>query len=91
MRLLCGYPPLSLAAISLSGGPPPIQGVGGEAPGSVLLLEDAIQQRLPRGDQRVTAIFAATIALVQDDLKRVLAYSTVSQLGFMMVGLGVGS
>ena len=38
-----------------------------------------------------TAIFAATIALVQDDLKRVLAYSTVSQLGFMMVGLGVGS
>ncbi len=37
-----------------------------------------------------TAIFAATIALVQNDIKRVLAYSTVSQLGYMFVGLGVG-
>jgi NADH-quinone oxidoreductase subunit L len=33
---------------------------------------------------------AATIALVQNDIKRVLAYSTISQLGFMMMGLGVG-
>ena len=39
----------------------------------------------------VTAVFAATIALVQDDIKRVLAYSTVSQLGYMMLGLGAGS
>lgn len=38
----------------------------------------------------VTAIFAATIALVQDDIKRVLAYSTISQLGYMMLALGVG-
>ncbi|OUN00842.1 MAG: NADH-quinone oxidoreductase subunit L [Paenibacillaceae bacterium ZCTH02-B3] len=38
-----------------------------------------------------TAIFAATIALAQNDIKRVLAYSTVSQLGYMMLGLGVGS
>ncbi|MFC1600867.1 proton-conducting transporter membrane subunit [Candidatus Sumerlaeota bacterium] len=37
-----------------------------------------------------TAIFSATIALVQDDIKKVLAYSTVSQLGYMMLGLGVG-
>lgn len=37
-----------------------------------------------------TAIFAATIGLVQDDLKRVLAYSTVSQLGYMMLALGAG-
>lgn len=36
----------------------------------------------------ITAIFAATIALVQNDIKRVLAYSTVSQLGFMMLALG---
>lgn len=36
----------------------------------------------------VTAIFAATIALVQKDIKRVLAYSTVSQLGYMMLALG---
>ena len=37
-----------------------------------------------------TAIFAASIALVQDDIKRVLAYSTLSQLGYMMLALGVG-
>jgi NADH-quinone oxidoreductase subunit L len=36
-----------------------------------------------------TALFAASIALVQTDVKRVLAYSTVSQLGYMFVGLGV--
>ncbi|MDD5648574.1 MAG: NADH-quinone oxidoreductase subunit L, partial [Dehalococcoidia bacterium] len=38
-----------------------------------------------------TAIFAASMGLVMNDIKRVLAYSTISQLGFMMVGLGVGS
>jgi NADH-quinone oxidoreductase subunit L len=37
-----------------------------------------------------TAIFAATIGLVMTDIKRVLAYSTISQLGYMMLGLGVG-
>src|SRR5688572_19318128 len=39
----------------------------------------------------VTAIFAASIALVQNDIKRVLAYSTVSQLGYMFLGLGTGA
>jgi NADH-quinone oxidoreductase subunit L len=37
-----------------------------------------------------TALMAATIALAQWDIKRILAYSTVSQLGYMMMGLGVG-
>jgi NADH-quinone oxidoreductase subunit L len=37
-----------------------------------------------------TAIFAATMGLVMNDIKRVLAYSTISQLGYMMLGLGVG-
>lgn len=38
-----------------------------------------------------TAIFAATIAISQNDIKRVLAYSTISQLGYMVMALGVGS
>jgi len=38
-----------------------------------------------------TALFAATIAIVQTDIKKVLAYSTISQLGFMFVALGVGA
>ena len=37
-----------------------------------------------------TALFAATIATVQTDMKKILAYSTISQLGYMMLGLGVG-
>jgi NADH-quinone oxidoreductase subunit L len=37
-----------------------------------------------------TAIFAATMGLVMNDIKRVLAYSTISQLGYMMLGLGTG-
>ena len=39
----------------------------------------------------LTALFAATIALAQYDIKKVLAYSTVSQLGFMFLGVGVGA
>jgi NADH-quinone oxidoreductase subunit L len=39
----------------------------------------------------VTAIFAASIALVQSDIKKVLAYSTISQLGYMFLALGVGA
>jgi len=38
----------------------------------------------------LTAVFAASIAVAQNDIKRILAYSTVSQLGYMMLGLGVG-
>ena len=38
----------------------------------------------------ITALFAALIAVAQTDIKRILAYSTVSQLGYMMMGLGVG-
>jgi NADH-quinone oxidoreductase subunit L len=39
----------------------------------------------------LTALFAASIALVQFDLKKILAYSTISQLGYMMLGVGVGA
>jgi NADH-quinone oxidoreductase subunit L len=39
----------------------------------------------------LTAVFAATIAFVQTDIKRVLAYSTISQIGYMFIGCGVGA
>jgi NADH-quinone oxidoreductase subunit L len=39
----------------------------------------------------ITAIYAATIALTQTDIKKVLAYSTISQLGYMFLGCGVGA
>lgn len=39
----------------------------------------------------ITAIFAASMGLVMNDIKRVLAYSTVSQLGYMMLALGIGA
>src|SRR5262249_40233331 len=45
---------------------------------------------LVAGIGAATALFAATIGIVQRDFKKVLAYSTVSQLGFMFVGVGTG-
>jgi len=42
-------------------------------------------------DRRAHPLFAATIALAQYDIKKVLAYSTVSQLGYMFMGVGVGA
>jgi len=39
----------------------------------------------------ITALYAAAIAMVQNDIKKVLAYSTVSQLGYMFLGVGVGA
>jgi NADH-quinone oxidoreductase subunit L len=57
----------------------------------------ALYQLTPRTSMVVavvgalTAVLAATIALVQNDIKRVLAYSTVSQLGYMFLALGVGA
>ena len=39
----------------------------------------------------LTALYAASIAMVQTDIKRIIAYSTISQLGYMFLGLGVGA
>jgi NADH-quinone oxidoreductase subunit L len=46
---------------------------------------------LVAGIGALTALFAATIGLAQNDIKKVLAYSTVSQLGYMFLGAGVGA
>ena len=39
----------------------------------------------------ITSLFAATIGLVQNDIKRIIAYSTISQLGYMFLAAGVGA
>jgi NADH-quinone oxidoreductase subunit L len=56
----------------------------GEAPGTTTAL------MVVTWVGALTAVFAALIAIAQNDIKRILAYSTVSQLGYMMAGLGVG-
>ena len=60
---------------------------------SSVLFEPGADERRPgsRGSARLTALLAATIALTQTDLKRILAYSTISQLGFMFLAVGVGA
>ncbi len=58
---------------------------------SVLYALAPTSQAVVAGIGVVTALFAATVALKQYDIKKVLAYSTVSQLGFMFLGAGVGA
>jgi NADH-quinone oxidoreductase subunit L len=57
----------------------------------VLFALAPLAQMVVAGIGALTALFAATIALKQWDIKRVLAYSTVSQLGYMFVGVGTGA
>jgi NADH-quinone oxidoreductase subunit L len=69
-------------------------GHGGRLPGGPLQRAVRAGAGLVDHGGRVgalTALFAATIALVQTDIKKVLAYSTVSQLGYMFIGVGVGA
>ncbi len=58
---------------------------------SALLYEIAHTGQVVAWIGVLTALFAAIIALKQNDIKRILAYSTVSQLGYMFVGVGVGA
>jgi NADH-quinone oxidoreductase subunit L len=57
----------------------------------VLFALSPVGSAVVAGIGALTALFAATIALKQWDIKRVLAYSTVSQLGYMFVGVGTGA
>ena len=65
-----------------------LKGLSG--PGTLLLSYDTTALQVITWVGAITAFFAATIAVAQNDIKRILAYSTVSQLGYMMMGLGVG-
>ena len=58
---------------------------------SVLFALSPIASATVAGVGVLTALFAATIALKQHDIKKVLTYSTISQLGYMFVGVGVGA
>ena len=58
---------------------------------SVLFALSPTTMIVVAGIGALTALFAATIGLVQYDIKKVLAYSTVSQLGYMFIGVGVGA
>jgi NADH-quinone oxidoreductase subunit L len=58
---------------------------------NILFSHSAITQNLMAIIGISTALLAATIAIKQNDIKKVLAYSTVSQLGYMFLGLGVGA
>jgi NADH-quinone oxidoreductase subunit L len=58
---------------------------------SFLFAHSTTAMAVVAGVGALTALFAAIMAFAQTDLKRVLAYSTVSQLGFMFVGVGVGA
>ena len=58
---------------------------------SVLFALAPVSMMVVAGIGALTALFAATIGLQQYDIKKVLAYSTVSQLGYMFIGVGVGS
>jgi NADH-quinone oxidoreductase subunit L len=58
--------------------------------GDVLYLHSTTALNVVTWIGALTAVFAASIAMAQNDIKRILAYSTVSQLGYMMLGLGAG-
>jgi NADH-quinone oxidoreductase subunit L len=58
---------------------------------SVLFALAPVSSITVAGVGALTALFAATIALMQTDIKKVLAYSTVSQLGYMFIGVGTGA
>jgi NADH-quinone oxidoreductase subunit L len=66
-------------------------GVYMTARASVIFLQAPIAMEVVAVIGIATAFFAATIGLVQNDIKRVFAYSTVSQLGFMFLAVGVGA
>ncbi len=58
---------------------------------SFLFVQAPAAQFVVAGVGAVTALYAASIAIAQNDIKKILAYSTISQLGYMFLGVGVGA
>ena len=68
----------------------PLMSITGDSAGFPIFSANTVALQVVTWIGAITAIFAATIAVAQNDIKRILAYSTVSQLGYMMMGLGTG-
>jgi NADH-quinone oxidoreductase subunit L len=80
---------LAAGAHSLAAGAP-LLAMGGLTPAGTLAGGTTAALTVVTWVGAFTAVFAALIAVAQNDIKRILAYSTVSQLGYMMAGLGMG-
>jgi NADH-quinone oxidoreductase subunit L len=68
----------------------PLMSMTGDSAGFPIFSNNTVALQVITWVGAITAVFAASIAVAQNDIKRILAYSTVSQLGYMMMGLGMG-
>lgn len=68
----------------------PLMSMTGDAAGFLIFSNGTVALQVVTWIGAITAVFAASIAVAQNDIKRILAYSTCSQLGYMMMGLGMG-
>ena len=68
----------------------PLMSMTGDSVGFPIFSNGTVALQVVTWIGAITAVFAASIAVAQNDIKRILAYSTCSQLGFMMMGLGTG-
>src|SRR6478736_1066620 len=68
----------------------PLMSMTGDSAGLPIFSSSTVALQVITWVGAITAVFAASIAVAQNDIKRILAYSTVSQLGYMMMGLGTG-
>lgn len=68
----------------------PLMSMTGDSVGALIFSNSTPALQVVTWIGAITAVFAASIAVAQNDIKRILAYSTCSQLGYMMMGLGTG-
>jgi NADH-quinone oxidoreductase subunit L len=68
----------------------PLMSLSGDSVGFPIFSNGTVALQVVTWIGAITAVFSASIAVAQNDIKRILAYSTCSQLGYMMMGLGTG-